>query len=92
MDETQKYIDSITNRTVTHKGATSAEVTHTGNNKTRFMSVRTVAADGTLLPTFVIEKACEGAKCKDISYNIVNDSTIIEFMFSLIKSSVKNIS
>ena len=80
MDETPTYIDSTTNRTVTQKGATSVEVTHTGNNKARFTSVLTVASDGTRLPTFVILKKLVKVPNVKITSNIVLNRSETAFM------------
>ena len=80
MDETPTYIDSTSNRIVSRKGATSVEVLHTGNDKSRFTSVLSIAADGTRLPTYIILKKLLKIPNVKMSSNIVLNRSDTAFM------------
>ena len=54
MDETPTYIDMLAHRTIDVKGTKTVELHHTGNLKSRFTTVLTIAGNGNRLPTYII--------------------------------------
>jgi hypothetical protein len=71
MDETPTYIDMITSRTIDTVGKKSIEVSHTGQLKSRFTSVITIAANGYRLPTYLVLR-----KLKKPPSNLVTNTNI----------------
>lgn len=77
MDETPFYFDMPGAKTINKKGARSVEVLTTGQDKRRFTTVCTLAADGTQLKNYIILKGLKRIPKVDLPSNIilnVNDS------------------